>query len=442
MKSKWYFLPVLFSLAASVWLAWQVHSVQKDIEQKEAIYAEIHRINYGLFNMQAWKEKAFYVFTGHISQFKISPSAYKEAEEELRKYLYSVYDKYIADGSLFNDVFDKAEKGGKVNKMILKLFKDNIATQVEGLNIKAEIPSMAKQLAAELRKNEPRFQELMQQELVRLLQYKDKYSYKDPRQAIFDQLGYSNAAEARTLLKNQLTQHRQQQYQWNVYLMVLVISTLIYLTLLYLKSNAAWAVGGMTLFSMLLLALGISLPMIVIDARLNSFVFNLFEQDLSFDEQIVFYQSKSILDVTQNLIESSGLDLKLVGVMILCFSVIFPLIKLVLGGLFLQYPALQNSKFARNTIFYLGKWSMADVFVVALFMAYIGFYGLFDAQLNQLENNKGGFAIETVNYTHLSAGALFFTTYCLLSIVLGLLINQWHTVKMANGSPAVSEDQK
>ena len=32
---------------------------------------------------------------------------------------------------------------------------------------------------------------------------------------------------------------------------------------------------------------------------------------------------------------------------------------------------------------------MADVFVVALFMAYIGFYGLFDAQLHQLENNKG-----------------------------------------------------
>ena len=429
MKSKWFFLPVLFSLSAAVWLAWQIRIEQKQIEEKEAIYAEIHRINYGLFNMQAWKEKAFYVFTGHISQFKISPSAYKEAETELRKYLYSVYEKYLADGSLFNDVFEKAEKNGKVNKMILKLFKDNIASQVEALNIKSQIPAMAKQLAAELKNNEPRFQELMQQELVRLLQFKDKYSFRDPRQALFDQLGCKNAAEARSLLNQQLIHHKSHQYQLNLALMVLVITTLIYLTWLYLKSSPAWAVGGMTLFSMLLLALGISLPMIVIDARLNSFVFNLFEQDLSFDEQIVFYQSKSILDVTKNLIESTGFDLKLVGVMILCFSVIFPLIKLVLGGVFLQYPMLQGSRFARNTIFYLGKWSMADVFVVALFMAYIGFYGLFDAQLHQLENNKGGFAIETVNYTHLSAGALFFTTYCLLSIVLGLLINKWHTGK-------------
>ena len=76
--------------------------------------------------MQAWKEKAFYVFTSHISQFKISPSAYKEAETELRKYLYSVYEKYLADGSLFNDVFEKAEKNGKVNKMILKCLKTTL----------------------------------------------------------------------------------------------------------------------------------------------------------------------------------------------------------------------------------------------------------------------------------------------------------------------------
>ena len=34
----------------------------------------------------------------------------KRRETELRKYLYSVYDKYLADGSLFNDVFEKAEK--------------------------------------------------------------------------------------------------------------------------------------------------------------------------------------------------------------------------------------------------------------------------------------------------------------------------------------------
>ena len=66
---------------------------------------------------------------------------------------------------------------------------------------------------------------------------------------------------------------------------------------------------------------------------------------------------------------------------------------------------------------------MADVFVVALFMTYIGFYGLLNNQLDAIKHNKGGFAVETVNYTSLASGALFFTTYCILSIVLGIVIN-------------------
>ena len=37
------------------------------------------------------------------------------------------------------------------------MFKDNIASQVEALNIKSQIPAMAKQLAAELKNNEPLF---------------------------------------------------------------------------------------------------------------------------------------------------------------------------------------------------------------------------------------------------------------------------------------------
>ena len=164
--------------------------------------------------------------------------------------------------------------------------------------------------------------------------------------------------------------------------------------------------------------------MIEIDARMNSFVFNLFDKDISFGEQSVLFQSKSILGVTKTLLESRGIDLKIVGYMVLCFSVVFPMIKLILSAFYLGSARLQKSKLIKNIIFYLGKWSMADVFVVALFMAYIGFFGLVDSQLGAIEQNKGGFAVETVNYTHLGPGALFFTAYCVLSIILGTVISK------------------
>ena len=361
MNSKWWYLPVFSTFVACCWLAWQIRDEQRQIDRLQADFAEIHRINYGLFNMQEWKEKAFYVFTGHIEQFQISPNAYKEAEAELKKYLYGIYDKYIGNGAIFNEVIAKAEKSNKVNKMLLKLFKDNINEQIEALNIKQNIPSMARQLAAELKKNEPRFQQLMQEELVRLLQYKDKYSYKDPRFPVYQQYQCEDLTCAKTKITQQLEGYKSNQRQYNTLLMGLVALSLAFLFLLYYKGRAAWAVAGITLFSVLLLGLGISLPMIVIDARLNSFVFNLFEQDLSFAEQVVFFQSKSILDVTQNLIESRGYDLKIVGIMILCFSVIFPLIKLILGGFSIIQPC--NKVALRAILFFTWASGVCPMFL-------------------------------------------------------------------------------
>ncbi len=413
-------------LCFAVLKGYEISKAQKTIDALKYEYAELNKINYGLFNMQAWKYKAFDVFSGHIEKFNISPSAYNEAEAELRKYLYNVYDKYIATGDLFNKIFEDAEKNSKMNKVILKMFKDNVKTQVELMDIKGHIPQMAKQLSLELKNSEPRFRDLMQKELINLMQYKDKYSYVDPRNAEFLKHKCPDLDCTNKSIKEELTTRESAQKDNIKFLAILILIALAMITLFYKTIGAKIWVGTTTLFSLILLGLGISMPMINIDARMNSFVFNLFEKDLDFGEQVVFYQSKSILGVTQNLLESRGIDLKIVGIMILCFSVIFPLIKLVLSALFLQLKSLRNNGIAKGMIFYLGKWSMADVFVVALFMAYIGFYGLFGVQLEQLERNKGGFAIETVNYTSLAPGALFFTSYCVLSIILGIVVNRWH----------------
>jgi Paraquat-inducible protein A len=413
-------------LGFAILKAFEISKAQKAIDEMKYEYAELNKINYGLFNMQAWKYKAFDVFSGHIEKFNVSPSAYKEAEAELRKYLYSVYDKYIATGELFNKIFEDAEKNSKMNKVILKMFKDNVKTQVELMDIKGHIPQMAKQLSLELKNNEPKFRELMQKELINLMQFKDKYTYTDPRIAAFAKYKCNDIECANKSITEALSTREAVQKDNIIFLVGLLLFALILNTLFYKSIGAKIWVAITTIFSLVLLALGISMPMITIDARMNSFVFNLFERDLDFGEQVVFYQSKSILGVTQNLLESKGLDLKIVGVMILCFSVVFPLIKLVLSALFLQISKLRNSSLAKGMIFYLGKWSMADVFVVALFMAYIGFYGLFGVQLEQLERNKGGFAIETVNYTALASGAYFFTSYCILSIILGIVVNKWH----------------
>lgn len=173
-----------------------------------------------------------------------------------------------------------------------------------------------------------------------------------------------------------------------------------------------------------MLVLGVTLPMMDIDARLNAFSMELFDEQITFDEQIMYFQSKSILDVTETLIKGQGIDLKIVGVLIFLFSIVFPFFKLVLSTSFMYIKKLQHNKWVQMIIFNLGKWSMADVFVVAMFMAYIGFYGLITSQLTEISSNQTGYAVETLNYSKLSPGALFFTSYCLLSILASLILNK------------------
>jgi len=71
-------------------------------------------------------------------------------------------------------------------------------------------------------------------------------------------------------------------------------------------------------------------------------------------------------------------------------------------------------------VFRSGKWSMADVMVVAIFMAFIGFKGILDEQMNQLGNISQSMDMLTTSNTELQAGFFLFTCF----VVLSLLISQ------------------
>jgi len=102
----------------------------------------------------------------------------------------------------------------------------------------------------------------------------------------------------------------------------------------------------------------------------------------------------------------------------------------LLTTFYLFVERAKKSAFVKTVIFYLGKWSMADVFVVAIFMSYIGFYGLLNTQLASMAGgDSNSVNIETVNYSKLSPGIIFFTLYCLFSIVMSTLIHR-HTAKV------------
>jgi len=155
-----------------------------------------------------------------------------------------------------------------------------------------------------------------------------------------------------------------------------------------------------------------------IDARISTMDFHLMGESISFKDQVLYFKSKSILEVVQVMIVNGKLEVAVVGVFVLMFSVIFPVLKLTSSVLFLFSQRLQNNSFIRFLIFKTAKWTMADVMVVAIFMAYIGFSGIISDQLKGLETIVTQVDILTTNESSLQIGFFLFTGFAVLSLLV------------------------
>jgi hypothetical protein len=167
-----------------------------------------------------------------------------------------------------------------------------------------------------------------------------------------------------------------------------------------------------------LLVNGLLLPMIEIDARIESLKFNLMGEPVSFVDQVLYYKSKGILEVVRMMFAGTRLDMIFVGVLVLLFSVLFPISKLAATILYTFDDSRRDNRFINFMVFKTGKWSMADVMVVAIFMAYIGFSGIITEQLKQIEGIALNVDILTTNKSSLQAGFFSFTSFSVLSLLV------------------------
>ncbi len=129
--------------------------------------------------------------------------------------------------------------------------------------------------------------------------------------------------------------------------------------------------------------------------------------------RVVFrYESKGILTTVLELVGSGNL---FIAAVLFLFSVVTPAIKLILAFMAIESPHLEGRNRYVGFISIIGKWSMADVLVVAILLAYFitGSDGFSDSWLGP--------------------GLYFFAGYCLLSLTAVQLI--MHLPK-GNASPA------
>ena len=130
----------------------------------------------------------------------------------------------------------------------------------------------------------------------------------------------------------------------------------------------------------------------------------------------LYEQTRSILGTISELWES---DDRLVSFLILLFSIIVPLTKGSMLLLSVYTVKDQLRQWLVRLVDLIGKWSMADVFVVAVFLAFL-------ATRDQVQANSFSVPLlmaqidvemETHLVSTLGPGFYFFLGYCLFSVL-------------------------
>jgi len=390
--------------------------------------AEINSVRYGLLDADEWVARISAVMERRIDGFELTETnrpQIKAAVEQALETLLTQVEQYLrqrnqqAGGSWLDQI------KGAIQQELQDLLIDFDA-------LHRKVPEYADQVVAELSKPEAR-REIKAQFKAFLRQAADASFTKTDRTPLDTLLalhGCTAPEECAREIRAQIAASSRPLGYWLAGLFSLV-GALFFVCLSPVSDGRSagesrtaptidrYQLTLITAATLILLAGGVLTPMIEIEARIAELRLQLLGEPVVFTDQVLYFQTKSIFDVVSILARAGGPDMLLVAVLIVLFSLIFPALKIL--ATYVYYYDIRGLRHTTLVHFFAlrsAKWSMADVLVIAIFMAYIGFSGLVGSQLGTLSRSAKAVDVLTTNGTALAPGFYLFLGFVLTSLVL------------------------
>jgi hypothetical protein len=394
-------------LAATVYYTYQVIIQSEENQEQKIDQAQINHIRYGLLNVDEWSEKVAVIMTEKINEFELTPENREHLQGNVEGILYRLIDEV--------EVLMKERTSGSFSGV--KRWIAGFAVDVDQL--RDSVPSFAQTVLEELDKPETKHN-LKLYVLSKLDEFV-KNTFNKDKMELLDNLLQKYGCESKTDCQIYLEEEidsREANINKMVVLILILVTLIFLINVIQRDPLGHVQVPILILSSLCLLLGGIITPMIELEARIDLLLFQLVGEEVIFKEQIFFFQSKSITDVVHILIQDGTIQMIFVGSLIFIFSIVFPSIKLLSTYIYHSFRKTRENKLIRFFVIKSGKWSMADVIVVAIFMAYIGFNGIVSSQLKNLSDQAKPVEILSTNGTHLVGGFYLFLFFCLSSLLL------------------------
>jgi len=374
--------------------------------------AEISHVRYGLLNADRWVEKLVPILNARIDTLDLSggqANLRPTVENALYHLLDDVKEKMSAKAA--------PSAGGGLGGL-LGSGGSMMANMMIGA-LRPHVPEYASIVLAELGRPENR--EALKRYIRATLAdgAKTTFGSVDMRwySWILQEHGCADGAACRQKLDEEI--HAADSRIARYYLAVLAASALgfalIALGTPVLKRSG---VVVLLLFCVVLLVGGVLTPMIEVEAKISNLSLTFLGQPIQFSGQVLYFQSKSVLEVFRTLITMGQPEMWIVGVLVLMFSVVFPTLKVFTLAFCLYRPAwLKQNRLVRFFALESSKWSMADVMALAIFMAFVAFNGLIGNVMGHLQAAGTELTIPT-NSSKILPGYYLFIGFCLASLLL------------------------
>jgi len=388
---------------------------QKEIKED---YSDLNNITLGLFSVDQWRDEVSGIINHQVRHFTMTKKQKRQLQTEVEEIILALINKAEA-------LLNKPTKtvSGKLKKFAIKTF-------VNTDKIKAQVPGFAKTVIAEIDnpKNKKQLSTMAMGKFtaVEHSQYFDSTGNANETltSKMYRKYKVSSPDEFNNKITSSLGNIRTVTYNYSFGMLgcIAIVLSLWWIFRKRVDLHATLFVMSL-LFAFILLAVGLTASMIEVDARIKSLDFVLLGEHVVFKNQVLFFQSKSILDVVEILVKQPAIDSILVGILILVFSILFPIMKLSSTGIhLLSKKKLAENKVIKYFAFQSGKWSMADVIVIAIMMTYIGLNGLLENQLAGLKINSDFLTIITTNNTALQPGFIIFISFVLYGLILSTIL--------------------
>ena len=384
-------------------------------QQAKIEIAQINHVMYGMLSVNAWKGKIADIMVAEIGQLDLKAAASKlrgTIEDELTALIDKLSEQLKEE--------NKKTFGGRIKQLFIDLIVDVKA-------IKQGIPRYTDAIIDQLGKPETQatIKTAAAQQLKTYLNKSYTEQNMEPVNRILEQTGTDSIEAATQKLTNDIS-GRQKSLDQRGYAIV-ILAILLFAWAAFPRNRTPFTVSILFATLVVLVFLGVTLPMIDLEAKISEMSFVLVGHKVSFQNQTIYFQSKSVINVFWLLVKSQDFKMKAVGILVITFSIVFPILKMAASIAYFFSERLRKSRVVQFIAFKIGKWSMADVMVIAIFMAYIGFNGIVESQFATMKKAvPAEVSFFTTNGTTLQMGYYIFIVYVLLAMLLSSYVHSSH----------------